>query len=284
MTLHASRLTPFDLETTSPDPLLARIVTAAVCGVGGGHPATARGWMIRPEGYEIPAESTAIHGITHEHALAEGVDGLTAIGQIVEELASSLRAGIPVLGHNIGAYDLTVLHCEALRYGVPTLSERVAELRPIIDTCTLDRRIDKYRKTPPGGEGRHTLVTSAREHGVEFDPQSAHGAEYDAMVAGRVFWKMAAVAEGAIPPPDWAGLRSTRFSDLRGLDFDALHDAQARWHAAWAADIYPWIVKAWARERDEKLAAGEPFDKPEPSPIDPSWPLCSRPLPAEGAS
>ncbi len=73
MSWHREALVGFDLETTGTEPLEARIVTAAVVGVDGrdGEPVRQRTWLADP-GIRIPAQASAIHGISSERAAAEG--------------------------------------------------------------------------------------------------------------------------------------------------------------------------------------------------------------------
>jgi len=70
MAWHEDLLVGFDLETTGTDPRQARIVTAAVTEVKGGEPVRHRAWLANP-GVPIPAETTAIHGVSTEQAAAE---------------------------------------------------------------------------------------------------------------------------------------------------------------------------------------------------------------------
>ena len=88
---HRGRLVAFDLETTGVDVETARIVTAAVVRIDvaarTSHPTE---WLVDP-GIEIPAEASAIHGVTTERARAEGVDPRVAVAEIHHVLVDIAR-------------------------------------------------------------------------------------------------------------------------------------------------------------------------------------------------
>ncbi len=112
-------LAGFDLETTGTDPTEARIVTASVVLAGRHLGVVERSWLVDP-GVEIPAEATAIHGITTEQARREGLPAMEAVPAIAGLAAELWRTGIPVVIYN-AAYDLTVLDRELRRQGLPGL-------------------------------------------------------------------------------------------------------------------------------------------------------------------
>src|SRR5579859_4022246 len=112
---HKGVLCAFDLETTSAEVETARIVTACVVHVdgSGAMPPEAQNWLIDP-GCEIPAEASAIHGITTEHAREHGEQPGPALDEISGAILRPARAGIPVIAYN-ASYDLTVLDRETRR-------------------------------------------------------------------------------------------------------------------------------------------------------------------------
>ena len=66
----ASRMLSFDLETTSANPMEARIVTSALVTIDGSSSDPYE--MLADPGVEIPEGAANIHGITTEQARAEG--------------------------------------------------------------------------------------------------------------------------------------------------------------------------------------------------------------------
>lgn len=93
MSWHTEPLVGFDLETTGVNVETARIVTAAAVDHKPGDsidtlPDRARLWLSDVGGMRIPAEATAVHGITTEHAHANG----RPAAQVADEIADVLAA------------------------------------------------------------------------------------------------------------------------------------------------------------------------------------------------
>jgi DNA polymerase-3 subunit epsilon len=195
----------FDTETTGPDPTEARIVTACIAVVNDG-PVEPLTWLINP-GVEIPAEATAIHGITTEHAREHGTDPRTALTQIRTELYQLWDGGWPVLAYN-ASYDLTVLDAELMRYDL----EPLHDIGPVIDPLVLDR----YRR------GARTLTAACAHYQVRLD--GAHDASNDALAAARVAWRIA-----------------QRYPQVAGLGLAELTELQAGMHRAWAENFQQYL-------------------------------------------
>jgi DNA polymerase-3 subunit epsilon len=206
MTWHLGRMAGFDIESTGPDPLTARIVTACVVQVGGGQPTTTANWLTNVDGEEIPAGASAVHGISTERAHAEGVDLRAAVEEILGSLAQVVLAGIPIVAMN-ARYDLTLLDREAQRYGLDPLP-----MGPVIDPFVIDKEVDRYRP------GKRTLTALCQHYEVRLD--GAHSADADAVAACRVAWRQA-----------------TRYPALTLMTLDELHTAQTKWAAEQAASL-----------------------------------------------
>ncbi|MEU3990151.1 exonuclease domain-containing protein [Streptomyces platensis] len=210
MSWHLGRLVGFDLETTSPDPLTARIVTACVVRCGGGQPTESRAWLTDVDGEEIPDGAAAIHGVTTERARAEGVDLRAAVSEILDALADAAMDGLPIVAMN-ARYDLTLLDREAERYGMTPLVERRGQLR-VIDPYVIDKQVDRYRP------GKRTLTHLCQHYAVPLG--DAHSADADAIAACRVAWR-----------------QGTWHEQLAGMSLDDLHQAQIGWAAEQAASL-----------------------------------------------
>ncbi|MFD5424781.1 3'-5' exonuclease [Streptomyces sp. NPDC127084] len=220
MAWHHEPLVGFDLETTGTDPLDARIVTAAVVSVEDGRPVRRRIWLADP-GIRIPAQASAIHGISSERAAAEGRPASEVAEQIAATLTDYWKAGVPIVAYN-AAFDLTLLSAELVRHGLPSLAERLARgqegsgIGPVIDPYTIDRAVDRYRR------GKRTLEAVCAEYGVVLE--EAHEASADALAAVRV---ACAIAE--------------RHASVAAVAPAELHSRQIRWYADWAADFQGFL-------------------------------------------
>ena len=171
-------LAGFDLETDSPDPEDARIVTACV-GIANSGGWTPKNWLLQPD-RDIAESATAIHGITTEMARIDGTDRADGLKQIAAAIRAAWAAGAVLVSHN-SPYDLTVLDRELRRNGHGPLTLD----GPVVDTLVLDKAVDRFRK------GKRTLIVTAAHYGFELTEADAHGAEADALASCRIAWRIA---------------------------------------------------------------------------------------------
>lgn len=184
-----------DFETTSADPETARIVTAAVIVRGSTADVTAA-WLSDCGGEEIPAEATAVHGITTETARDLGLDGARVTAEICDQLTRHMCGWIPLVIYN-APYDLTVLDRETRRYGMEPFADILARHEGlVVDPLVLDKHADRYRR------GRRTLTAACEHYKVALD--GAHDATADALAAMRVAWRIGCAypALAALTPRD----------------------------------------------------------------------------------
>lgn len=226
----------FDLETTGVDVEADRIVSASLVVVDpSGNVTTAETWLLNP-GIEIPAEATAVHGITTEQARADGMDAREGIGRIVARLFSTLTDddgtsnGIPLVVYN-APFDLTMLDREYRRHWLIGLEQAVdvtdnqgvvaspiwGDVIPVIDPLVIDKHVDRYRA------GRRTLEAVCTVHSVPLS--DAHSSAGDATAAALLAQRML-----ASPALDGATDRLTEF-----------HQAQARWARSQAESFIAWL-------------------------------------------
>jgi len=204
----------FDLETTGIDVETSRIVSATVAVIDADGVVRERtDWLADP-GVEIPAQASAVHGITTERARAEGRMAAEVVAEIVASLRSLLERGVAVTVYN-APYDLTLLNREARRHGVAPLSSPA----PIIDPLVIDKAVDRYRK------GKRTLEFAAQFYGVEL--LDAHDAGADAIAAGRVAQAIA-----------------RRYPEKLGADVSELHGLQVGWCADQAASFQEYMRRS----------------------------------------
>lgn len=69
--------------------------------------------IVRPDGFTIPAEASAVHGITHQRALAEGIRLDDALG---DDWWDAVRRAEFLVGHNV-PFDLSIIGAELHRLG-----------------------------------------------------------------------------------------------------------------------------------------------------------------------
>lgn len=214
MAWYEDLLVGFDLETTGTDPREARIVTAAVTEVKGGEAVRHRKWLANP-GVPIPAETTAIHGVSTERAALEGRPAPEVVAEIADAVRGHWAAEVPVVVYN-APFDLTLLDEELRRYALPPLIAPGGRTGPVIDPLVMDRALDRFRR------GKRTLEAACRVYGVTLE--GAHDASVDALAAVRV-----------------ARAIAVRYPEVGGRQLRELYDAQCGWHAAWAEDFAAWL-------------------------------------------
>lgn len=160
----------FDLETTSANPLEARIVTSALVRIDG-REVTATEHLADP-GVEIPEQAAAIHGISTEKARAEGRPHDEVVKETVDTIKQAWEDGFTLIVFN-APYDLTVLRA---------LTGDFTVTGPVFDPLLIDRAMDRYRKG-----GKRNLGALSEHYGVQLE--NAHEATSDAMAAARIAWK-----------------------------------------------------------------------------------------------
>jgi DNA polymerase-3 subunit epsilon len=247
-TFAAIRKGSFDTETTGPNPLEDRIVTAALVVRGGGRDDKVMSWLINP-GVPIPAEATEVHGIDDAKA-AEGAAPKDALEDIAGTIAAALRYGMPLIAFNL-SFDWTVLACELARHGLPSMAERLPGVQalPLVDPHVIDKQVDKYVKD----SGMRKLKPTAERYGVVLEDW--HTAEADALAALLI-----------------AEQQFAKYQQLNSMGPQQLFAAQRAWRAEQQAGLQTWFrTKATAEQ------GGAP-DKV----IDGSWPLI--PAPRGGAA
>ena len=100
-------------------------------------------YIIRPDGYEIPADSTAIHGITNERALADGF----SINSVLVDLAEYIEHADYIVAHNID-FDASIIGAEFIRAGMDNAIEfapMICTMRASTEFCAIPGKYDSYK-------------------------------------------------------------------------------------------------------------------------------------------
>lgn len=244
------RKAAWDTETTGPNPLEDRIVTAAFLVRGGGREDRVFSWLINP-GIPIPAEATEVHGITDEMVQADGQNPKTALDEIATNLVRAIEWGMPVVAFN-QSFDWSILHYDLLRNGLPSMADRLPGLTalPLVDSHVIDKQCDKYVK----GTGKRKLQPTCERYGVTLEDW--HTAEADALAALLIAEK-----------------QFERYPQLNHMGPAQLFAAQKAWRAEQQAGLQKWF-----RTKATPEQGGDPKKV-----IDGSWPLIPQPRAGEDA-
>ncbi len=175
-------LVVIDFETCGVDPATCAPVEIAAVRFERGEPVHSLAALIKPD-CPIPADATAIHGITDEMVLCAG-DFDDAWYDITGRYIIDDDA-IPV-AYN-APFDRTILHRVAWPrpepgYSLPALDTDLAWLDPLVAV----RHFDKYAP----GKGRHRLSATCARRGIPLP--TAHRALGDAEACGRLLYSMRA--------------------------------------------------------------------------------------------
>jgi DNA polymerase III epsilon subunit-like protein len=147
-----------DTETAGKDPRSARVVEFAwvVCDTSG-KILIEETRLVQPDGFEIPAEATAIHGISTLEAKEEGEP-------LKDELEHFLRDSIPaglVVGHNI-AYDADLILAECSRAGIDCSRfsgmVRFCTMLGLMDFCAIPSPYSRHKFKFPKLSEAYTAV------------------------------------------------------------------------------------------------------------------------------
>ena len=153
----------FDLETTGVDTSRDRIVEISMIKVGVDGSKQIKTRRINPE-MPIPAEATAVHGITDEDVKDE-----PTFKQIAKSLAQFIE-GCDFGGFNSNRFDLPVLVEEFMRAGVDVDFKR----RSYVDVQNIFHKKEQ-----------RTLVAAYKFY-CDKDLENAHSAEADTMATYEV--------------------------------------------------------------------------------------------------
>jgi DNA polymerase III subunit epsilon len=134
--------------------------------------------LVRPEGFIIPADAAAIHGISTDKALRDGRDLFTVLSEF-QEMAAEATV---LVAHNMN-YDEKILGAEFLRKGFQNIvasKRRLCTMQSSTHYCNIP---GKYGPKWPSLEELHFKLF--REG---FD--DAHDAMVDISITAKCFWEL----------------------------------------------------------------------------------------------
>lgn len=160
-----------DTETTGMDPLQGDKLVEIGCVELVNHLPTGKTYhiYINPE-RDIPAEATAVHGITNEF-----VKDKPTFGEIVGEFAEFIGDDRLVI-HN-AEFDMKFLNAELRTFGFPSIDNRRA-----LDTVRMAR--EKFPGSPAN------LDALCRRFNIDNSSRTFHGALLDAQLLAEVYLEL----------------------------------------------------------------------------------------------
>ncbi len=135
-------------------------------------------YIIRPEGFRIPPEASAVHGISTEKALEEGVD----LQDVLREFNQLISESEYLVAHNI-KFDEKIVGAEFIRNNIASELFRKPRL------CTMLSSVD-YCKIPGyyGYKWPKLDELHQKLFGESFD--NAHDAAADIGATAKCFWEL----------------------------------------------------------------------------------------------
>lgn len=143
-----------------------------------GHHWESQNYIIRPDGFIIPAEASAIHRITQERAEQEGVPLVQALKHFLEHTSNVDY----LVAHNID-FDEKIIGSELLRLGLPALPDtpRICTMRSTAQVCQIP--------SPRGGY-KWPNLTELYRHLFNSDFPEAHDAVFDVKACADCFFEL----------------------------------------------------------------------------------------------
>lgn len=190
-------VTAFDFETTglpdfaarSIDPKQPHIVEMALIEYGDdGVELGFESVIVRPDGWTIGADMTAIHGISHERAMDEGIPEADAMAMFLVAMA---RAVLRV-AHN-ESFDRRIARIAMSRAGYERPFIEFIEEQPSFCTCNSSKKLvnapptDKMLAKGMKGPKSPNLAECVAHFFPEEKIEGLHGALADARYAGRIY-------------------------------------------------------------------------------------------------
>lgn len=139
--------------------------------------ASEQNFLVKPDGWTMNAEATAIHGLTQDRLMEEG----QLIDDVLVQYALALEARHVIVGYNV-SFDLKMMRGEMRRLSMPDRYEDTASIccmRPLTDVCKI---------TKPTGRGyKFPKLTEAYKFLFGRDYEGAHGSLQDARACAEIF-------------------------------------------------------------------------------------------------
>jgi len=134
--------------------------------------------IIKPNGFTIPGDSVAVHGISQQQAQDEGIEGKL----VFDRFSGLLKQTDTVIAHNLN-FDQTVLQAEFLRYNIKDTFKHPQKICTKVSGTDICKLPGKY-----GYKWPSLAELSQHLFGESF--QEKHEALYDATAAANCYFEM----------------------------------------------------------------------------------------------
>ena len=134
--------------------------------------------IIRPDGFEIPEESSKVHGITTEIARAKGLD----LKKTVYYFLGACKMADLIVGHNV-SYDMHVVGAELIRTWGKDFIEKIPTADTMLASIDLCQIPGKFGYKWPKLMELHNKL-----FGCDFD--NAHNSFADISATEKCFWEL----------------------------------------------------------------------------------------------
>jgi DNA polymerase III epsilon subunit-like protein len=137
--------------------------------------------LVKPDGFTIPPDATAIHGITTERALRDGFSLASTLDSLSAEI--SRRSPKILVGHNV-EFDLAIVLREYARVRRPepfTAMRSFCTMKETTEICRLPGKFGDYKWPKLGELHRHLFGKPL---------SGAHDAKADVEACARCFFEL----------------------------------------------------------------------------------------------
>ena len=162
------------------------------------HPIGSMDRIIRPDGWEMPEEAEAIHGISHARAVQEGIPIQQALNEFLD-----LHDQCNVLVAHNAAFDRRMLRIELLRAG--WTRDQIEEWEKPIRVIDTMREAGKIMRMAPteamvaagrGSQNKPPKLTEAYQFFFGKEMEGAHDAMVDVRACAKIFFRL--ICDGSI--------------------------------------------------------------------------------------
>jgi len=145
--------------------------------------------IVKPEGFVIPGEAAAVHGISTERARQEGRD----LAGLLREFVQAVDDAELLVAHNM-SFDEKIVGAELLRTGVPSRFEQATRFCTMKASTELVGIPNRYGFKWPKLEELHQKLFGRA-------PEVSHAAGADAEACAACFFELQRMGLAPVVPP-----------------------------------------------------------------------------------